>query len=212
MMKCFLGKRQWWTSSGSSFGSSLCSCANQCNVLTTISIWIRMSLKEELVDLKNLAVFPSDLGLFKRPVMGCVGLLTELCTMNSYSGTQSAEVYKSQCCTAGEIGRGHHWTRQRISCRNREEFLSGQRFGYCLTRKVCSNVHCSGKMDSALRSSINVFRSQRHYFKEETKKLGLVNLSVCKWKGEIPLLSANRSREQLDRERGITHAKGQRVL
>lgn len=48
-------------------------------------------------------------------------------------------------------------------------------------------------------------------FKEEIKKLGLLNLAVCRWKGEILLLSANRSGEQREGDRGITQAKGQRV-
>lgn len=51
-----------------------------------------------------------------------------------------------------------------------------------------------------------MFRSQR----EAIKILGLVNLAMYRWKGEIMLLSVNRSGEQQEGDRGTTQAEGQR--
>lgn len=51
-----------------------------------------------------------------------------------------------------------------------------------------------------------MFRSQR----EAIKILGLVNLAACRWKGEIILLSVNKSGEQQEGGRGATQAEGQR--
>lgn len=51
-----------------------------------------------------------------------------------------------------------------------------------------------------------MFRSQR----QAIENLGLVNLAGCRWKGEIILLSANRSGEQQEGDRGTTQAEGQR--
>lgn len=48
-------------------------------------------------------------------------------------------------------------------------------------------------------------------FKQEIKKMGLVNLPVCRWKGEILLLSANISGEQRKGDRGITQANRRKV-
>lgn len=51
-----------------------------------------------------------------------------------------------------------------------------------------------------------MFRGQS----EAIKILGLVNLAVCRWKGEIILLPANKSEEQQEGDGGATQAEGQR--